>query len=387
MTSNHQFKTIYILIITSCHITMGLYLECQWSIPFNCDLESYITDFSNTTALTIKKVDFAAAPLRNSVTFKTVDEFRTIFSSTQDVKILNITETLLYTKNFLLFQRMANINISWSKIQTLDKTIWADSNTVKSIDLSFGRVSVVLDNAFSRCKLLQKIYLNNNFLTLIRDKTFAGIPKIEEIFLNSNLIGTVESNAFNIPHLERLYLQNNQLVVLSDGLFSNAPKYLDVSSNQLKNIGGAFDDAIKLTSLIMNNNTELHKVNLNALAELYNLNEISLNGTGFYFHERVPSNIYYGTVRRRHSIVKHLNLLNDKYMVFNNDQDRSTLLMVLSTVFPFLETLRINVDMSVLELAYYFPAIYNISSSYTEITPSAIYKSTKISNYTVINHS
>lgn len=112
-------------------------------------------------------------------------------------------------------------------------------------------------------------------------------------------------STFNIPSLERLHLQNNRLVVLSDGLFENVPKYLDLSSNQLRHIGGAFDDAIELTRLIMNNNTELHKVSLNALSELYSLKEIFFIFFGFYFRKRVASDIFYGTVKRRHSNVKH----------------------------------------------------------------------------------
>lgn len=100
---------------------------------------------------------------------------------------------------------------------------------------------------------------------------------------------------------------------------------------------------MKLTNLIMNNNTQVHKVNLNALSELYNLSEISLNGSGFW--ERLPTHIYYGTMKRCHSNVKYLNLQNN-FMVFDNYGDIGKLLRVLSTVFPFLESLHMNLNVT-----------------------------------------
>lgn len=359
MVSNHLHNILHILILItiSCQHAIALHLECEWRIPFLCSAESYKTDFSNTTELTIKKVIFVELA-GNTITFETVDEFRTTFAHVQDVTILNATEVLVYTNTFLLFQHVPNIHLTWSSIQTLNKFIWIDGNTLKTIDLSFGKLSVIIDNTFSHCQVMRTLYLNNNFLTLIRDKTFAKLPSIEDIFLNENLIEMIEPNAFNIPTLERLYLQNNRLVVLPDGLFESAPKYLDLSSNQLKHIGRAFDDAIKLTSLIMNNNTNLHKVNLNALSELYNLNEISLNGTGYYFQKRLASHVYYGTVKRRHSNVKHLNLFSN-YTMLNSKDYFNDLLNGLSTVFPFLESLQMNVNMTDEQKAGYFPKMSN----------------------------
>lgn len=383
MTKHYQFETFSILLLLNAAYqpTIGIYLECKWA-SFVCYTERHITNFSNITQLTVEIVEFAQP---NSTKLKIVDDFRTSFSNVKDVKILNITERTISSNNFRLFQHMENINMSSGSIYVLTK-VFLDGNSFKSIDLSFNKIRFVGDRTFSSCKLLKTIYLNNNVLTQIQDKTFAGIPIIEEIFLNSNLIDTIQPNAFDIPNLERLHLQNNQLVELADGLFTNAPKYLDLSSNQLKHVGGAFNDAIKLTNLIMNNNPQLHNVNLNALSELYSLNEISLNGTGFYFQERLPSHVYYGTTKRRHSIVKHLNLHNNFIVYDKHDDDISTLLKALSTVFPFLKSLHTNLVTDIQHLAYYFPAIKNDTvNNYENVGsdfPTMHYNSSKLSNYT-----
>lgn len=238
---------------------------------------------------------------------------------------------------------MANVNLSWGRIQTLATMMFVDGNTFQSIDVSFNKLSAITDNTFSRCRWLKTIYANNNVLTTILSHTFADIPTIEEIFLNSNLIDSIVPNAFiNMPELKSLHLQNNRLVSLGDSLFSKAPKYLDLSSNQLVHIGGAFNDAIKLVYLNLDNNTELHNVNLNALSELFNLNEISLNGTGFYFQKRMSCKIFYGTLKRQFSNVKNLNLMNE-FMAFKTYSEADETLNALATVFPLLETLHLNI--------------------------------------------
>lgn len=90
--SNH-FKILYtlILIIVRCQQAISLYLECKWGIPFVCSAENKL--LSNTTELTLKSVDFDDH-VQNTVTFNTIDEFRTIFANLNDVTIFNATELL-----------------------------------------------------------------------------------------------------------------------------------------------------------------------------------------------------------------------------------------------------------------------------------------------------
>jgi Leucine-rich repeat (LRR) protein len=112
-----------------------------------------------------------------------------------------------------------------------------------SIYISRAGIEEINDNAFRSIDCYAKIKsinLSYNKITKIQDNLFKQFINLKEIYLNNNLIEEIGNNVFN-EDLEEINLSNNKLKYINPEVFRNMRKLkkLNLSNNYLtkENIG------------------------------------------------------------------------------------------------------------------------------------------------------
>ncbi|RXM27302.1 Lumican [Acipenser ruthenus] len=126
--------------------------------------------------------------------------------------------------------------------------------TLEELRLNLNNISVMSEQAWSRCKSLKIISINNNTLTndSIPAGVFSSLTNLQTLSLNHNqLIGVPSKLPTN---LKELFLEGNQIDTISAQIFTDYSEllYLDLSNNLLTNKGidkNSFSHMVNLENL------------------------------------------------------------------------------------------------------------------------------------------
>lgn len=155
---------------------------------------------------------------------------------------------------------------------------------LKSMDLSWNRISEIEAYSFSRLKSLEVLVLSNNELAIIGRGTFNGLSCLTHLYLLSNEIKTIEDGALDLPSLWLLDLANNKLKRLSNSVFDGLPKLeiLRLHHNDMKHIGHSLYPLTNVKDISLDEN-RIKDIDLVAFAQMPSLLNLSLANSGFKF--------------------------------------------------------------------------------------------------------
>ena len=129
------------------------------------------------------------------------------------------------------------------------------NTTLSSLSLTFNKIRVISDGAFSKLNTLSVLNLSNNAINRIYDKAFKGLVQLSTLKLNDNYLATVP--AFLPSTLNFLYLENNQIATIESNSFINQGnlRTLGLTSNRINQLRkDALNGLVNLKKLKMNNN-------------------------------------------------------------------------------------------------------------------------------------
>lgn len=180
---------------------------------------------------------------------------------------------------FKNLKRLEVLLLSGNKLkEVLSNTL--SNVTVKTLDLSFNKISKIDKHAFSDNLIL--LNLKKNELTNLQDETFSNLNSLEMLILSKNKLQYLNKNTFKgLSNLSKLDLSKNQIETIEPDTFSNLNEimFLYLKYNRLSTLSADIflKDMINLTDL------ELEQNNLTALSEslfqrMPNLEEISIGG-------------------------------------------------------------------------------------------------------------
>ena len=134
---------------------------------------------------------------------------------------------------------------------------------ITEMNLAFGPLGTLTENAFAGLNNLQKLYLSavTPRITALPEKMFAGLSKLQELRLQGNQISSLPAGVFaELSELRQLTLQNNQLTALPENVFAGLRelRLLSLAGNQLTTLpANVFAEAVNLRVLELENNNTL----------------------------------------------------------------------------------------------------------------------------------
>lgn len=143
------------------------------------------------------------------------------------------------------------------KLRAVPKDI---PSTVKGLDLSVNKISIIHVSAFKNLSLLTRLDLKRNFISRIETGSFANQISLKLLNLNNNKLVKLGDDVFNgLGNLTELRMFRNHIRVVASTSFKSLTslRFLDISNNQLHQI-------TKIHSILQ------HLPNLQVLAVVYN---------------------------------------------------------------------------------------------------------------------
>ena len=204
-------------------------------------------------------------------------------------------------------------NISYINDGSFNETS-TDFSNVRSIYLSENIIENISERAFKGLEKLKYFHLNNNRLTsmtlkevdipkllslLVEDNQLTELPKFcgffrsfSQLYLSRNFISYVGGDDFeNITNVEYIYLSNNRLLLCEPRQELSGLRFLDVTSNNLKEIPTLQGTYNSLRHLEIQNNS-ISFTSLVMLKEKINGSEQSLNYLYLGGNEDFANNLF-----------------------------------------------------------------------------------------------
>lgn len=214
----------------------------------------------------------------------TFDKYEQILDT---INVENDNETIVDDQPKEFYENaesLQKIQLEYQNLTKIKSAAFTNATSLVEIDLDNNQILLIGEDAFFGLGNLTILSLAKNNLSAIRSNTFAGAVNLKRLHLNQNKIESIEDGAFNLPALETILLQNNRLDRLSSALFIGTPQLKEAifEENELVHIGEAFNHLKNLRTLILDYNN-IDDINLRKLAQLPELNHLSLRKTGIRF--------------------------------------------------------------------------------------------------------
>lgn len=101
------------------------------------------------------------------------------------------------------------MNASHNQIGSIPSTALKDLESLKHLDVSYNKLTHVLDNQFASLSSIESINMSHNELNSIQQFTFTDLKSLQKLDLASNKLQTDEFLEQAAP-IKSIYLQNNQ---------------------------------------------------------------------------------------------------------------------------------------------------------------------------------
>ena len=162
--------------------------------------------------------------------------------------------------------------------------------SVKLLDLSWNKINLIPDHAFTELHSLQSLILNSNELNHITDDAFTALHSLQSLVLSRNRISFLQNEVFgDLQELEHLQMSGNSISTLYCSAFVGLHmvktldlstfsglynlQSLDMSGNSLTQLGYAFTGLQELLKLDLSGNpiSNINESNLRGLKKLLHL--------------------------------------------------------------------------------------------------------------------
>lgn len=220
----------------------------------------------------------------------------TQFTELRQLRLMDAGITTLPDNLFedMKSQQLQELDLRGNNITEISTDSFAGLSSLEILNLSYNGIARIAPNAFQDCEQLSAIFLSNNQLKEIPPGVFDEAQNLTELCLDSNKLNTIAEKAFNLPFLTILLLRHNQLQSLPQDLCNGIPllEKIDLSDNQLSEIGSVFDNCNELFSLDLSNNPSIQDADLFDLTNrLSELSYLFLGNVGFKLPDEPPKGI------------------------------------------------------------------------------------------------
>lgn len=206
------------------------------------------------------------------------------FPKLRQLRMMNTGITTLNSESFASAHRLMQLDLRKNEIANIPANVFANLNRLEHINLAYNKIERVEPGAFDHAPALTTVILSNNLLQTIESHSFTGATNLMELYFESNSIHTIEMDALNLPQLEIISLRDNHLASLPKAIFGKGEQLekVDLSNNDLVEIGDFFADKPNLYSLSLSNNPELKDADLFKLVQqIPGLSYLHLANTSF----------------------------------------------------------------------------------------------------------
>ncbi|CAB0004610.1 unnamed protein product [Nesidiocoris tenuis] len=280
------------------------------------------------------------------------------FEAQSKLEHLNISFNIISTLGkdaFRGLRALKVLDLSHNQIETVERGSFKDSNAVQLIDLSHNRItsfedptvfkdittlqtlklnhnqiidvpSLLLKNIPGPCAL-ETLTLNDNLIEVIEDRSFPApcSASLKVLTLGSNVIKEIEKSGFNTLHsLSSLDLSYNNLTYIPTQQLSklNLLSYLDLSGNTFHSVKPvAFQSLFQLSKLKISRLPHLNWVDSRAFVDNIKLDTIHIDENPEL--HRMPTRIFHGNPHLSHVSLRDNSLTTVDVSHFPLDRLRS----------------------------------------------------------------
>jgi len=157
----------------------------------------------------------------------TTSTFRGAHETLEEIYLSNTTNMTAAPDAFSMFQNLKITDFAGCTLRSLDGNFFGDLAEKKliSINLSMTKLESLENNTFSGCMQLKSLDLSHNFINKINPGTFDDLENLELLYLQNNSLRSIPKD------LLKVQLEAEKLTFVD---FSNNPWHCDVSIIHLK---------------------------------------------------------------------------------------------------------------------------------------------------------
>ncbi|CAN7989111.1 unnamed protein product [Ixodes hexagonus] len=166
-------------------------------------------------------------------------------------------------QNLLKYPSLRSLDLSFNKITVVPVGVFTNSSRLVQLSLNSNKVSSIEKGSLDNLTSLETLRLNKNHLVTIPKDLFLKLQALKQLELNKNRIRAIEGLSFKgLESLESLSLRRNSINHLSDGAFYYLGKIqslnLDFNNITVVTKGWLYGlSALKLLNLTGNSITEV----------------------------------------------------------------------------------------------------------------------------------
>lgn len=192
-----------------------------------------------------------------------------------------IVDTISLT-DFYNAPKLRLLSLKNNKLTTIPALTFATVPTLEVLDLSANAIKVIEDLAFRSLANLRYLNLSHNIISELSTFTFNEAGNLAVLDLSYNKLKLVDPAALLLPNLRILDLNTNDLKVMPPLTSANL-EYIDFGENKLAALDGTIYAMTALKFLNLTSNKKIGPINLPLLAQLPNLQVLSLSSSGIEF--------------------------------------------------------------------------------------------------------
>lgn len=263
----------------------------------NMSVKSSHLNFSNLENLTILDLSFNSIVeirvynFRRNIKLKSLDLSHNIISfiERQSLSHLGNLVSLDLSYNFLKTLEGTDVSInrypfltSLNIINNLLNSVSIDgSKVIRSLDLSYNKLSGFSLDDRSVYDLLGTLNLSSNLLEIIYEDTFKTGIQIVNLDLSKNSIRQIMAGSFSyLNSLENLYLDRNQLTSLNETLFESMSSLsnLQLQENKIETLKSSIFSRLKSLEILNISFNNLKAIESSIFANLNQLVVLDISG-------------------------------------------------------------------------------------------------------------
>lgn len=151
------------------------------------------------------------------------------------------------------------LSLDYSYIEELESELFVDLVNLRTIILSFNRLSEIKARTFKNLKKMLKLDLNGNKIQYLHRDAFMDLVRLNELSLSSNNLETIEKGVFDsLRSLKKLILNHNRIKSFENISFSfDNIKMIELANNNL------FAENSEISSCLNEKSTPILKLSNN----------------------------------------------------------------------------------------------------------------------------
>ena len=180
--------------------------------------DSQLVHFFADTIKSIANIS-AGKEQSNSTAQSVCDPLAVINGTALKWRVLHLRKNKLnlFSKNFMFFSHLENIDLSYNELRILPEDIFSGLSELKDLSLNNNEITYLPPGVFLCVPKLKNLWLSNNRVRTIEVGTLLPLINLFRLMLEHNKIVSPIKEMFTVP--QRLLLRNNHIACACDELW------------------------------------------------------------------------------------------------------------------------------------------------------------------------